>query len=249
MKIDQEVMAVLSVADVSGNALTLVGQLDRKLYERTNKVLEAAGGKWNRKAKAHVFDGEAAARVDQMLLTGEVVIPKDEFEFFPTPPAVVAMLLQRAEICSGMRVLEPSAGQGAIAVACVEAGAAVDCFELMEANHKILDRDDRLDKVLRADFLNVEPDPVYDRVVMNPPFSRQADIRHVMHALDFLKPGGKLVAVMAAGVEFRQDRLATSFRAMVEDCGGEIERLPEGAFKASGTGVNTVVVTIPGLSS
>lgn len=249
MKIERDVMAVLSVAEVSGSALTLVGQLDRKLYERTNKVLEAAGGKWNRKAKAHVFDGEAAARVDQMLLTGEVVIPKDEFEFFPTPTNVVDQLLSLADIRRGMRVLEPSAGRGAIAIPCFEAGGLVDCYELMPANYKLLAADDRLEEVNEVDFLAVEPNPIYDRVVMNPPFSRQSDIKHVQHALRFLKPEGRLVAIMAAGVEFRQDKLATGFRALVEERGGEIERLPEGSFKDSGTGVNTVVVTIPGAAA
>lgn len=248
MKIDRDVMAVLSIAEVSGSALTLVGQLDRKLYERTNKVLEAAGGKWNRKAKAHIFDGEAAARVDQMLLTGEVVVPKDEFEFFPTPAVVAEQVLELAAIDVGMRVLEPSAGRGAL-VDALNGLVAVDCIEMMPANAEHLRGLGWLNAVNEADFLTVEPNPIYDRVVMNPPFSRQADIKHVQHALKFLKPDGRLVAIMSAGVEFRQDKLATGFRALVEERGGEIERLPEGSFKDSGTGVNTVLVTIPGLAA
>ncbi len=55
MKVDQQILQVLSVAHTQGNALTLYGQLDRKLYERTNKVLDAAGGRWNRKTKGHLF--------------------------------------------------------------------------------------------------------------------------------------------------------------------------------------------------
>ena len=38
MQVDSEVLSVLSRATTNGTALTLVGQLDRKLYERTNKV-------------------------------------------------------------------------------------------------------------------------------------------------------------------------------------------------------------------
>ena len=59
-------------------------QLDRNMYQRTNKVLEAAGGKWNRKAQAHLFDDDAFTRIDQIILTGQVEVPKDEFNFFPT---------------------------------------------------------------------------------------------------------------------------------------------------------------------
>ena len=84
MRIDDEVLAVLSSAEASGCNVTLTGQLDRKLYERTNKVLEAAGGKWNRKARAHLFDDDAFTRIDQIILTGQVEVPKDEFNFFPT---------------------------------------------------------------------------------------------------------------------------------------------------------------------
>ncbi len=42
---------------------------------------------------------------------------------------------------------------------------------------------------------------------MNPPFSRQQDIRHVMHAAKFLKPGGRLVAVMGASAISGSNRL------------------------------------------
>ena len=246
MDIQDDVLAVLSRATTEGKALKLVGQLDRKLYERTNKALEAAGGKWDRKAKAHVFDAEAAERIEQMLATGRVEVPKDEFNFFPSPPAVVRRLLEIADIQPGMRVLEPSAGRGAIAFACAEAGGLVDCCELMEANYVAIGAHQRLNRVRHADFLLQEPDSIYDRVVMNPPFMKQLDIKHVLHALKFLKPGGLLVAVMASSVTFRDNRLTQDFRDLVRTRGGDIEALPDESFRASGTLVRTVIATIPG---
>lgn len=245
MRVEDDVLAVLSRAETNGNALVLTGQLDRRMYERTNKVLEAAGGKWNRKAKAHIFDDEAANRVDQIILSGEVEVPKDEFNFFPSPPDVVARLMELAEVSQGMRVLEPSAGKGAIAYACAEAGATVDCYELMEANFVALAGDMRLGSVRHMDFLAQAPEASYDRVVMNPPFAKQADIKHVHHAMRFLKPGGLLVSVMAASVAFRDNKLTQDFRNLIRERGGDIEALPEGAFKASGTMVRSVIVTIP----
>lgn len=245
MKIEDDVLAVLSRAEAAGNAVTLTGQLDRKLYERTNKALEAAGGKWSRKAKAHLFEADAADRIEQMLATGSIEVPKDEFNFFPSPPAVVARLLALADIRPGMRVLEPSAGKGAIAYACADAGAAVDCYELMEANFVALAGDARLGPVRHMDFLAQAAEPSYDRVVMNPPFLKQLDIKHVLHALKFVKPGGLLVSVMASSVTFRDNKLTQDFRDLVRARGGDIEALPDGSFKASGTNVNTVIVTIP----
>lgn len=249
MRVDNEVLNVLSAAECNGNNLILTGQLDRNLYTRTNKVIEAAGGKWNRKAKAHVFDIEASERIEQIILTGDVVVPKDDFEFFPTPPAVVRHVIKLANIHDGMRVLEPSAGQGALAKAAHESAVDVmiDMYELMPANNDILhDLNLRLSGIGEpTDFLTVEPAPIYDRVVMNPPFGRQADIKHVSHALKFLKPGGLLVSVMASSVTFRNNKLTTDFRQLVDERGGHIEELPDGSFKSSGTMVNTVIVVIP----
>ena len=248
MRVDNAVLAVLSVAATEGNQLFLTGQLDRKIYEKTNKVLEAAGGKWNRKAKAHVFDSDAADRIDQIIVSGEVEIPKDEFNYFPTPPDVVDRLMAIAGIEPHMQCLEPSAGRGAIAVEMHKAGAFVHMFELMAANHQALVELGIPGAIAtKADFLLASPNPVYDRVVMNPPFAKQADIKHVMHALKFMRPDGLLVSVMSAGVTFRDNRLTKDFRDLVRSRGGEIEALPDGAFKASGTMVNTVVVTIPGV--
>lgn len=244
MRVDNDVLAVLSQAELSGHELRLRGQLDRKMYVNVNKVLEAAGGKWNRQAKAHRFDRPAADRVEEIILTGEVEVPKDEFNYFPTPPDVVSQLMERAAVHSGMRVLEPSAGKGAIAFTCADAGAVVDCYELMETNFNDLAGDSRLGSVKHLDFLTTAPEAVYDRVVMNPPFAKQADIRHVTHAFEFLKPGGRLVSVMACGVTFRENRLTQDFRALVNAHGGDIEELPEGAFKSSGTMVRSVIVTM-----
>lgn len=248
MRVDNEVLNVLSNAECIDNTLKLVGQLDRSLYTKTNKVLEAAGGKWNRKAQAHIFETEAAERIEQIILTGDVVVPKDDFEFFPTPDDVVQSMIDLAEIEEGMMVLEPSAGKGSLALAAQEAASniTVDMYELMPGNNAYLRQLDN--PMMRigdpVDFLAVKPTPIYDRIIMNPPFSRQADIKHVSHALKFLKPNGRLVSVMASSVTFRSNKLTTEFRELIDQRNGWIEKLPEGAFKSSGTMVNTVIVVI-----
>jgi protein-L-isoaspartate O-methyltransferase len=248
MKVSEQVMAVLSVCRTEGNALFITGgQLDRKLYEATNKVLEVAGGKWNRKTKAHLFPIDAADAMDSVLLTGEVTVAKDEFNYFPSPAAVVERLMELADICPGMDALEPSASQGAIAVALCAAGGNVHAFEILDSNIEklvpALRKAPGSNRVVQADFLKEEPSPIFDRIVMNPPFAKQADIKHVTHAIGFLKPGGRLVAVMSAGIKFREDRTARTFRALLEQYEGEIEALAPGSFKESGTSVNTVIVS------
>jgi len=52
------------------------------------------------------------------------------------------------------------------------------------------------------------------------------------------------VSIMGEGPFFRQDKKAAAFRAWLDVCGGWSERLPEGSFQASGTGVNARIVVV-----
>lgn len=248
MRIDSEVLSVIGRANVEGNLLFLTGQLDRNLYQRTDKVLQAAGGKWNRSKKAHVFEACAEDRIQQLLNTGDIVVPQD-FGYFPTPPEVVDILMDLADVKPGHFCLEPSAGQGAIALELIARSGLCQMVELLESNflklaEKVQALKDCKTLVLNKDFLTMEMPDNFDRIVMNPPFEKQADIKHVLHAFKFLKPGGRLVSVMSASVEFRDNTLTKAFRELVKQHGGSIEPLPRGAFKSSGTMVNTVVVVI-----
>lgn len=239
IRIPEDVLRVLDAATIEGNRLVLVGQLDRKLYEQTNRVLDAAGGKWNRGAKAHVFDGPAIEAIEPLILTGEYSRTKQDFGQFDTPLALADDLVERAGVLAGMLCLEPSAGIGRIADALAAAGGIVTAFEIDAKRANELG-----DYVVHLfDFLQADPVPEYDRVVMNPPFAGQVDIDHVRHAFKFLKPGGRLVSIMSAGVIFRDNRKTADFRAFIERAGGSIERLDEGAFRESGTMVNTCIVS------
>lgn len=243
-QIAQDVLKVLDAATIDGALLTLNGNLDRKLYVETNKVIEAAGGKWNKKAKAHVFDGLAIDAIEPIMLTGEYSRTKQDFGQFDTPEKLAEQVVDLARIQSGQTVLEPSAGIGRIASAVRQVGAFVTCWEVDTK------RAEKLDGIAHSlnvgDFLASTPTETFDRVVMNPPFAKQDDIRHVMHAYRFLVPGGRLVAIMSNSVMFRDNKLTTDFRAFVEAHGGTMRALPEGSFKSSGTGVNTCIVTIEG---
>lgn len=246
IKIKNDVLAVLSAADTKDNALTLVGQLDRKMYVEVAKIIELAGGKWNKKAKCHLFASDAAEAIDPVLLTGEIQDSKKDFGQFDTPLLIAAMAVAKARIAPGMFVLEPSVGLGNIVITVEKRGEGrVTGFEIDAARlHKAKDRCELAGGIQLRDFLSAKPEPVFDRIVMNPPFAGQADIKHVTHAMKFLKPDGRLVAIMSNGVQFRQNRATVEFRELMDNHGGEVTPLPEGAFKESGTGINTVMVTM-----
>jgi len=244
MKINPDVLTVLSRAEVSDNRLVLPQHLDRKLYERTNKVLEAAGGRWSRKARAHLFDCDVQEVIDSVLLTEEIRTSQ-EFGYFPTPRPLVERLLVLAQLEPWMLVLEPSAGRGALAQEIAKI-ATVECFEIRPDCVAALEAGGYARAIFSSDFLSAMPTVRYDRVLMNPPFARRNDILHVEHALRFLKPDGLLVSVMSAGITFRQDHMTTRFREMVRSRGGWFEANPEKSFHVSGTDIRTVNVVVPG---
>lgn len=244
-RIGDDVLTVLSGCRVDGQVVYLPPkQLERKLYERVNDVLVALGGKWNRKQKGHVFEDEPAGRLEDAILTASYERPQD-LGFFPTPAPIVEILMRAADVQKDMQCLEPSAGDGAIAdeLAKIVGPKNVAVMEIQDKKREAL-KEKGYD-VLGSDFLTVPQKYFFDRIVMNPPFSKQADIDHVLHAFRFLRRGGRLVSVMSASVVFRENRKTLEFREFVEEK-GRIEALPDGAFKDSGTDVRTVMVMLEG---
>lgn len=134
-------LEVLGSIEAEGQLVRITGgQLDRTLYLEVNKALEALGGKWSRRDKAHVFEGDPRDAIDQVVLTGGFTDQKQEFGFFETPADVVDRLLDLAAIEDGMSVLEPSAGRGAIAIPVLERIHRVRLFavELQPPNAAVL---------------------------------------------------------------------------------------------------------------
>ena len=164
--------------------------------------------------------------------------------FFPTPPALVAAMIAMADLPAGTRVLEPSAGSGAIADALRDAGHKVECVERHATLCEILRGKGH--NLSPGDFLEYSPPSGqrFGAVLMNPPFEGGQDMQHVRHAFGFLADGGHLVAIMGAGVSFRSDRRYSEFRGWVDDMGGEFQDIPAGTFKESGTGVASVMLTL-----
>lgn len=229
-----------------GDAVVGLPQLDRTIYEQVDEVLQSLGGQWNRSRGGHVFAGVDMTAVETELRhinrDSAWFCPAD-FGFFPTPDELVDHLLAMADVGPGMTVLEPSAGRGAIVKRLLELGCRVHAIEAMRTNVPYLRKLDC--KLNEGDFLEmrVDPEARHDAVVMNPPFANHQDIAHVMRAMHWLKPGGRLVSVMSASVKYSNDRYAKMFRSFVADF-GELVDLPSGSFKASGTMVNTVAVIL-----
>lgn len=243
--IEPDVLAILKRATIDERTLTLPPErLDPAMYKRVNKIIEAAGGKWNRGAARHVFDGDPRAALGMAMEKGEIVNEKNLFQSFYTPDDLAAEVVAYADLKDGQIVLEPSAGHGALADQCVLAGMAHDAVECVELDPKaVAVLEEKGFHVIKADFLAVPPQPIYDAVIMNPPFTKGQDIAHVTHALKFVAPGGKLVAVMSPGWQTATTQAASKFRGLV-DYRSTIKLVEAGAFKESGTNVATVILVV-----
>jgi len=138
-----------------------------------------------------------------------------ENQFFPTPPDVIRKMVEpllkkwRTEdikILAAKRVLEPSAGTGAILDLCCEeynldgsrarynraSKRHIYCCEIQSELRSVLA--DKGYQILEADFLEYQEPVTYDLILMNPPFD--AGAKHVLHAWEMLD--GELIALVNA---------------------------------------------------
>jgi len=214
--------------------------LDRALYLKTDKVLKDLGGKWNRKAQAHIFQDDPRPGLGLIVENGAYEQAREGF--YCTPRSIGIAMAEMADLQPGQAVLEPSAGTGALCEAILEAEPNVVLH--------VIEIDDDRRAVLREkgytlvgeDFLQF--DGAYDRILQNPPFENLQDIDHLSRAWNCLKPGGILVSVMSEGPFFRNDLKARVFRMWLSGQDTEIVTLSTDAFKESGTTIQTRLVRI-----
>jgi len=237
VKMSDEVIAILKNSTVDGNVLTLPPrQLDRKLYEAVNKALTAAGGMWKTNLKGFLFDGDPMKKLGLALETGTVIDEKKARQAFYTPRDLAIYVTDLARIERGNHILEPSAGNGSLLKEMLGSTFrfAVE-IDPDEAN-KLLPH---ANAVHCGDFLEWDgAGRMFDRIVMNPPFTKNQDIKHVTHALKFLKPGGILVAIMWPNTE------RPAFVKMLDGYRWEVYPVEAGSFKESGTDISTIILKL-----
>lgn len=145
-----------------------------------------------------------------------VSIPK---EYYPTPPKVIESMLRYLPATE--YVLEPSAGEGALASALKERGKKVGMYEIHTPFHARLRA---YGEIEGADFLTSEPSRRYKAIVMNPPFS--GVVPHVSRAITCLQEagGGVLITLLpktsypkvAEALQIEQKKARGAYRLSTE---------------------------------
>jgi hypothetical protein len=262
----QKALRALADGYVDGTVPALLSDLKTKdaIGARVKKYLDGSrGGYYSVIEAADYHDKSEAGRLLQSMINGSTAQQAarvkaariGELEaaiylsnipsYFPTPAPVVAQMIKAARIWPDMTILEPSAGSGNIADAIFaeEPSVKIDVIEINSRLQELLKLKGY--NLIDSDFAEAAIAPEsYDRILMNPPFERQQDIDHVRKAYGLVKTGGVLVSIMGPSWEFRSDRKSVEFREWLSTKDATWENLPEGSFKASGTGVGTRLVVI-----
>ncbi len=221
---------------LNGDRLELPQNEMFKNYKQVKDKLLTAGFKY----KKNGFESPKAKELLQRLLEGEKVNDKKKFQFFATCKDEVATMQLLANIQEHHTVLEPSAGHGDLVEGIDK--RQVQCFELFADNVAILE--EKGYQVTAGDFLDIPAQPIYDRILANPPFTGNQDIKHIKHMYEFLKPGGRVVSIASTSWEKGSQKAQKDFRRWLAEVGAEVTPIAAGAFKESGTSVATTMILI-----
>ena len=174
---------------------------------------------------------------------------------FSTPAPLALFAQARAALTPEDFVLEPSAGTGLLATEALRLGAMLRLNELDACRRALL-----TGLYPGAAITNHDGAEIAARwqgraptsVLMNPPFSRNADgyedhftaLRHLHSALKVLSSGGRLVAILPSWID-RPGRNAASLAKMITGA-SIIERftLAEGCFAKHGTNIATTLLVL-----
>ena len=123
-----------------------------------------------------------------------------EKNFYPTPREVIFEMLV-GEKLEGLRILEPSAGKGDILDYIAE--NKINAKWNVEAKNKLyaIEKNYELQQIIKGkgynlifdDFLQYEPDYIFDYIIMNPPFDDGAS--HLLKAWE-ISNGAKIICLL-----------------------------------------------------
>ncbi len=189
------------------------------------------------RAKAFYFaEGKKRGRRDQ----------REGFDYYATPEPIGLKMVEFADVQIGERILEPSAGHGAIARWFPE-GANRTVIEPSSSLASRAGLSSPGAKVINSRFEDHHITNKYDGIVMNPPFGSGGKdaMEHLQKAVAHLRNGGRVVAILPRGgmadkrlEQFRDDPANKNIYSAME-----ID-LPPVMFERAGTKVATRILVL-----
>lgn len=175
-------------------------------------------------------------------------------DYFATPEPLGQKMVQWVDARGGDKVLEPSAGHGAIARwfgENVERTVVEPSSALRSRLALVIDPAN--DRVVDANFEDLSINNKYDAIAMNPPFGSggRTAIDHLAKAAQHLREGGRVAAIIPTGPA--ADKKFDNWLYEQNDKGQSVHgnlhmvadiKLPQSAFERAGTNVAARVVVI-----
>ena len=221
---------------------------------------EGTGGKANdyRQEQATDFDRAKAVYFGKQKKNSRTK-SQEGHDYFATPEPIGYKMVQWLQSKPGQSLLEPSAGDGAIARWMPDNTYNTVVEPSRELTPKLM-RNVAGAKVVESTFENFDLHNKFDGIAMNPPFGKGKDkggklaMEHVAKAYKHLKDGGRLIAIIPDGpacqtrfdkwfygdpeAKRKEDRGVADGVLMADI------HLPSVTFNREGTSVNTRMVVI-----
>ena len=221
---------------------------------------EGTGGKANdyRQEQATDFDRAKAVYFGKQKKNSRTK-SQEGHDYFATPEPIGYKMVQWLQSKPGQSLLEPSAGDGAIARWMPDNTYNTVVEPSRDLTPKLM-RNVAGAKVVESTFENFDLHNKFDGIAMNPPFGKGKDrggklaIEHVAKAYKHLKDGGRLIAIIPDGpacqkrfdkwfygdpeAKRKEDRGIADGVLMAD------VHLPSVTFEREGTNVNTRMIVI-----
>ena len=129
-----------------------------------------------------------------------------DLAYYPTPERVLDKISSSMNLRDNWSVLEPSCGDGQILDWLRKQNSTITLTGVEVDPGRAASGRAKGHAIMCHNFLKTAPDPRFDLVIMNPPFSGQHWKKHLLHARKFLKPvpegqrwgGGNLICILPA---------------------------------------------------
>lgn len=227
-----------------------VGRVSDAEYDVLKPIIESLGGHWREREKAFVFGIDVEKEIKAVFENNLNVsqewlnnwIEQHKTQFFPTPKPIAERVVELAGIRENQSVLEPSAGRGNL-LDCLSVRCQIVAVEPLIENTEYLEKKGY--NYCVSTFEDIyDALPCFDRVIMNPPFYGQRDIKHFLMAYNLLKDGGVIVGILSENALYYNTELTKNFNSFLKEHNAYIEPVPFHSFEESGTTIDTVIIKI-----
>ena len=220
------------------------------------------GGHWSEAHNSFVFIKEISTKIireaikkaNKLLPLTKEQIEREKLQAYFTPPDIARKMQEFADISDNDIVLDPSAGTGNLVN---DLTIPKERIFLVEPNAEFCEllRKNGYMHVIQATFeealsMTVLPNNI-PKILMNPPFSKQTDLKHISLAYDLLAQGGTLVGILGRnsilqrGANNEKSSILESFIDKFNSSKyHQIIKLEPGSFEVSGTICDTCMVVL-----